>query len=101
MMMKQSPDEKPEELDDEPASGKLSRSDDQHQSNEEQQVEMSIKEWIKVIGENREKLLADVMMISDERNTMDVDVEQEIRGIITANPVVEHLMGIAKCDFRM
>merc|ERR1719221_85349 len=42
-------------------------------------------------------------MISDERNTMDidVDVEQEIMEIITTNPVVEHLMGIAKGDFRM
>ena len=63
-------------------------------NNEDQKVEMSLKEWVKVIEENREKLLALVMKITDERD-MEVNADMQIGEIISTNPVVEHLMKIA------
>ena len=63
-------------------------------NNEDQNVEMSLKEWVKVIEENREKLLALVMKITDERD-MEVNADMQIGEIISTNPVVEHLMKIA------
>ena len=63
-------------------------------NNEDQNVEMSLKEWVKVIEENREKLLALVMKITDERD-MEVNADMQMGEIISTNPVVEHLMKIA------
>ena len=63
-------------------------------NNEDQKVEISLKEWVKVTEENREKLLALVMKITDERD-MEVNVDMQIGEIISTNPVVEHLMKIA------
>ena len=65
-----------------------------NQSNEEQQqVEMSLKEWVQAIEENRKKALEQVMKIEGEK---DLDVELEMKDIISTNPVVEHLMKIAE-----
>ena len=63
-------------------------------NNEDQKVEMSLKEWVKVTEENREKLLALVMKITDERD-MEVNADMQMGEIISTNPVVEHLMKIA------
>ena len=63
-------------------------------NNEDQKVEMSLKEWLKVVEENREKLFALVMKITDERD-MEVNADMQIGEIISTNPVVEHLMKIA------
>ena len=63
-------------------------------NNEDQNVEMSLKEWVKVIEENRKKLLALIMKITDERD-MEVNADMQIGEIISTNPVVEHLMKIA------
>ena len=66
------------------------------QLNEEQQsVEMSLQEWVQVIKENREELLAQVLKIGGEKE-MDVDPEMQMREIISTNPVVDYLMKIAE-----
>ena len=68
------------------------------QLNEEQQsVEMSLQEWVQVIKENREELLAQVLKIGGEKE-MDVDPEMQMREIISTNPVVDFLMKIAEVE---
>ena len=62
-------------------------------SEEQQQVEMSLKELFQVIEENRKKAMDQVMKIEGER---DLDVELQMKDIISTNPVVEHLMEIAE-----
>ena len=73
----------------------MSNSENQIQLNEEQQaVEVSLKEWIQVIKENREEVLVQIMMI-EGAGEMDVNAEIQMREIISTNPVVEYLMKIA------
>ena len=75
----------------------MSNSEDQF--NEMQQnLKMFLKEWVQVMEENRDKVLADVLvMIAEE----DMDVENQMMRISSTNPVLDHLMKIAKEDFEM
>ena len=75
----------------------MSNSKDKKKLNEEQ----SLTKWVKVIEENRKKVLAHVKMITAETH-MDMEVDEDkMKQIITTNPVVEDLMKIAKEDFGM
>ena len=75
---------------------KMSNTEDLNQLNEEQQqVEMSLKQWLQVIEGNREEVLAQILKIEGERE-MDVDEEMQMKDIISTNPVVENLMKIAE-----
>ena len=88
----------------------MSNSEDK---NQEQQVEMSLKQWVEVIKENRENVLSHVMMIADKKVDVEVDVvvveemqeimkvDEEMLEIISTNPIVEHLMRIAEEDLGM
>ena len=60
---------------------------------EQQQVEISLKQCFQVLEDNRKKALDQVMKIEGER---DLDVELQMKDIISTNPVVEHLMEIAE-----
>ena len=67
----------------------MSNTEDQNQLNEEQlAVEMSLQDWVQLIEENKEELLAQVLKIEEG---MDLDLDTEM----STNPVVEHLMKIA------
>ena len=60
---------------------------------EDEKVEMSLKEWVKVIEENKVQVLAQVMKIKDDQ---DMEVEMQMKEIVSTNPAVEHLMEIAE-----
>ena len=60
---------------------------------EQQQVEMSLKELVQVIEENREKALVKIMQIEGERET---DADMKMEEILSTNPAVESLMKIAE-----
>ena len=73
-------------------------------NNQQQQVKMSLKQWVQVIEENREKVLAHVMMIAEEKEEdvdVEVDEEKQMLEIILTNPVVEYLMRIVEEDLGM
>ena len=88
----------------------MSNSEDK---NQEQQVEMSLKQWVEVIKENRENVLSHVITIADKKVDVEVDVvvveemqeimkvDEEMLEIISTNPIVEHLMRIAEEDLGM
>ena len=94
----------------------MSNTEDQNQP---PQVELFLKQWVQVIEENREKVLAHVMMIAEEKQmTEDVDVEVDVdkqmtedvdvnvdvdkqMQIILTNPLIEYLMKITKEDLGL
>ena len=80
----------------------MSNTEDQNQP---PQVELFLKQWVQVIEENREKVLAHVMMIAEEKQmTEDVDVNVDVdkqMQIILTNPLIEYLMKITKEDLGL
>ena len=70
--------------------------------NQQPQVEMSFKQWLQVIEENREKVSAHVMMIAEEKGVdEEEDLETQMLEIMLANPVVAYLMRVVEEDFGM
>ena len=77
----------------------MSNSEDK---NQQQQVGMSLKQWLQVIEENREKVSAHVMMIAEEKEAdEEEDLETQMLEIMLANPVVAYLMRVVEEDFGM
>ena len=77
----------------------MSNSEDK---NQQPQVEMSLKQWLQVIEENREKVSAHVMMIAEEKGVdEEEDLETQMLEIMLANPVVAYLMRVVEEDFGM
>ena len=77
----------------------MSNSEDK---NQQPQVEMSLKQWLQVIEENREKVSAHVMMIAEEKEAdEEEDLETQMLEIMLANPVVAYLMRVVEEDFGM
>ena len=78
---------------------KMSNSEDK---NQQPQVGMSLKQWLQVIEENREKVSAHVMMIAEEKGVdEEEDLETQVLEIMLANPVVAYLMRVVEEDFGM
>ena len=78
---------------------KMSNSEDK---NQQPQVGMSLKQWLQVIEENREKVSAHVMMIAEEKGVdEEEDLETQMLEIMLANPVVAYLMRVVEEDFGM
>ena len=70
--------------------------------NQQPQVEMSLKQWLQAIEENREKVSAHVMMIAEEKGVdEEEDLETQMLEIMLANPVVAYLMRVVEEDFGM
>ena len=70
--------------------------------NQQPQVEMSLKQWLQVIEENREKVSSHVMMIAEEKGVdEEEDLETQMLEIMLANPVVAYLMRVVEEDFGM
>ena len=77
----------------------MSNSEDK---NQQPQVDMSLKQWLQVIEENREKVSAHVMMIAEEKEAdEEEDLETQMLEIMLANPVVAYLMRVVEEDFGM
>ena len=77
----------------------MSNSEDK---NQQQQVDMSLKQWLQVIEENREKVSSHVMMIAEEKGVdEEEDLETQMLEIMLANPVVAYLMRVVEEDFGM
>lgn len=77
----------------------MSNSEDK---NQQPQVEMSLKQWLQVIEENREKVSAHVMMIAEEKGVdEEEDLETQMLEIMLANPVVAYLLRVVEEDFGM
>ena len=77
----------------------MSNSEDK---NQQPQVEMSLKQWLQVIEENREKVSAHVMMIAEEKEAdEEEDLETQMLEIMLANPVVAYLLRVVEEDFGM
>ena len=77
----------------------MSNSEDK---NQQPQVEMSLKQWLQVIEENREKVSSHVMMIAEEKEAdEEEDLETQMLEIMLANPVVAYLMRVVEEDFGM
>ena len=77
----------------------MSNSEDK---NQQPQVDMSLKQWLQVIEENREKVSAHVMMIAEEKGVdEEEDLETQMLEIMLANPVVAYLMRVVEEDFGM
>ena len=70
--------------------------------NQQQQVDMSLKQWLQVIEENREKVSSHVMMIAEEKGVdEEEDLETQMLEIMLANPVVAYLLRVVEEDFGM
>ena len=77
----------------------MSNSEDK---NQQPQVEMSLKQWLQAIEENREKVSAHVMMIAEEKEAdEEEDLETQMLEIMLANPVVAYLLRVVEEDFGM
>ena len=77
----------------------MSNSEDK---NQQQQVGMSLKQWLQAIEENREKVSSHVMMIAEEKGVdEEEDLETQMLEIMLANPVVAYLLRVVEEDFGM